>query len=210
MRLRKRSNIKKGKNSANSIWPFLESIESGWKGHQQFACWLVQFLKPTTIVDLGFDRGLSTIAFAYRNKGHVYGIEWFEEGNYITKCFALDSAFRNISQAIRLRYIKNVHLIVGPFRDIAKKWVRKIDILHIDWAHKYESAKMHYQNWKPFMKEEGVILVHDVTSYPDETGRFFNELPMHKFIFPHAQGLGVASQNEKVIQEIKKTFVLIS
>lgn len=201
-----KANIKK----SNSFFTFLENIESSSKGHQRFICWLVQFLKPTTIVDLGFDRGLSTIAFAYRNKGHVYGIEWFEEGNYATKCFALDSAFRNISQAIRLRYVKNIHLIVGPFQDIAKKWVRKIDILHIDGAHRYESAKKHYQNWRPFMKEEGVILLHNVSSYPDEMGRFFHELPMHRFIFPHAQGLGIASRNEKVIQEIKKTFALTS
>ena len=110
----------------DAAFTFLNGIDSTWKGHQRFVCWLVQKLKPKTIVDLGFDRGLSTLAFAYRNKGHVYGIDWFEEGNYATKCFALDSAFRNISNAIRFHYAKNIHLIVGPFQDIAKKWVRKM------------------------------------------------------------------------------------
>ncbi len=192
--------------SKTEVFAFLDNIDSTWKGHQKFACWLVQWLKPKTIVDLGFDRGLSTIAFAYRNKGHVFGIDWFEEGNYIPKCFALDCAFRNISDAIRFHGAKNIHLIVGPFQEIAKKWVRKIDVLHIDWAHSYRSAKQHYENWRPFMREEGVVLVHDVVAYPEETGRFFRELPMEKCVFPHAQGLGVACVNREIIEEIRRKF----
>lgn len=192
--------------SKDAAYAFLNSIDSTWKGHQKFACWLIQTIKPQTVVDLGFDRGLSTIAFAYRNKGHVYGIDWFEDGNYATKCFALDTAFRNISNAIRFHYAKNIHLIVGPFQDIAKKWVRKIDVLHIDWAHSYLSAKQHFENWKTYLNEDGVVLFHDVVAYPEETGRFFNELPMSKFIFPHAQGLGVASNNAELIEAIRKTF----
>lgn len=205
--LRKKKQFPTSKNPALA---FLDSLESTWKGHQRFACWLVQELKPQTVVDLGFDRGLSTLAFAYHNKGHVYAIDWFEDGNYASKCFALDTAFRNISNAIRFHYAKNIHLIVGPFQDIAKNWVRKIDILHIDWAHSYGSAKQHYENWKAYLREDGVILVHDVVAYPEETGRFFNELKMPKFIFPHAQGLGVACQNEEFIEQIKKTFAEFS
>lgn len=185
---------------------FINHIESSWKGHESFVFWLVQRLHPKTIVDLGFDRGLSTIAFAYRNRGHVFGIDWFEEGNYATKCFALDSAFRNISNAIRFQYAKNIHLIVGPFRDVSKTWKRKIDILHIDGAHTYAIAKHHYDNWSRYLNTDGVVLVHDVAAFPHETGRFFDELPMHKFVFPHAQGLGAASHNASLIEEIRQTF----
>lgn len=186
---------------------FINSIESTWKGHQNFACWLVQFLKPKTIVDLGFDRGLSALSFAYRNKGDVFAIDWFEEVNYATKCFALDSAFRNISNAIRFNYVKNIHLFVGPFADIAKKWVRKIDILHIDGAHSYSLAKKHFDHWKPFLTQNSVILIHDILAFPDETGQFFQDLEIeHKITFLNAQGLGVASKNETLIQEIKTTF----
>lgn len=194
----------------DAAYSFLNSIESTWNGHQKFVCWLVKIVKPKTVVDLGFDRGLSTISFAYKNKGHVYGIDWFDNRNYATKCFALDTAFRNISNAIRFQYAKNIHLIVGPYQDISKKWVRKINILHIDWAHSYGQASAHYENWKKFMSPDGVVLVHDVVAFPTETGRFFNELPMHRFIFPHAQGLGVASTNEVLIQQIKKTFCAVS
>ena len=185
---------------------FIESIESTWKGHEPFAIWLVQKLHPKTIVDLGFDRGLSTLAFAYRNGGDVFGIDWFEEGNYALKSFALDSAFRNISSAIRFKFAKNIHLIIGPFSDVSKKWTRQIDILHIDWAHTYSSVKLHYTNWIPYLKPNGIILIHDVTAYPGETGRFFEELPLPKFLFPHSSGLGVLSENSSLIEEIRKEW----
>ncbi len=189
---------------------FMNSIESTWKGHESFAFWLVQKVKPKIIVDLGFDRGLSTIVFAFKNRGHVFGIDWFEEGSYAKKCFALDSAFRNISNALRFDYAKNIHLIVGPFQEIAKTWRRKIDILHIDCAHSYQMAKQHYDNWKPFLNKDGVVIFHDILAFPDGIGKFFRGLPLYKFAFPHAQGLGVACESALLIEEIKKTFAAAS
>lgn len=187
---------------------FMGSIESSWKGHEDFVFWLVEYIKPKTVVDLGFDRGLSTIAFAYRGKGQVFGIDWFDEGNYATKSFALDSAFRNISNALRFQYAKNIHLIVGPFEEIAKSWKRKIDILHIDWAHSYASVKKHFEIWREFLQDDAVIVIHDILAFPDETGKFFQELPMYKFIFPHSQGLGVASQSKEIIEAIRQKFAV--
>lgn len=181
---------------------FLDSLESPWKGYEKFAIWLVQTMKPQTTVNLGFDRGLSTLAFAYKNRGHVFGIDWFEEVDYVEKSFALDSAFRNISNAIRLNYTKNIHLIIGPFRDVCKKWTRKIDILHIDWAYSYSMTQQHYSNWSRFLKPGGLVLIHGVVSHKEKTGRFFEELTLPKFLFSHGQGLGVASTNEVLIQEI--------
>lgn len=198
---KRRFNVRK-----DAALAFIDDIESSWKGHEPFVFWLVQHLKPKTIVDLGFDRGFSTIVFAYRNRGHVFGIDWFDEGNYASKCFALDSAFRNISNAIRFHYAKNIHLIVGPFKEIAKTWHRKIDILHIGLAQSYHAAKQHYENWHPYMNEDGVILIHDVKAFPQDVGRFYDELPYYKFTFPHAKGLGVASKNKGLIEEISNRF----
>lgn len=193
-----------------SALAFIKSIESSWKGHEAFAFWLIERLHPQTVVDLGFDRGLSTIVFAFQNKGNVFGIDWFDEGNYATKCFALDTAFRNISNALRFGYVKNIHLILGPFHEIARTWKRTIDVLQIDMAHTYESAKTHYENWGKYLSEDSVILVHDILSFPDETGRFFQELKLYKFIFPHSQGLGIASKNLELIEEIRQKFAAAS
>ncbi len=167
----------------------------------------MQHLRPKTILDLGFDRGLSTIVFAYKNKGQVFGVDWFDEGNYAVKSFALDSGFRHISNAIRFNYAKNIHLFVGPFKEIAKTWNKKIDLLHIDWAHSYASCKQHYENWSRYLTDDGVVLVHDVTTFPNETGRFFAELPFHKLILPNGHGMGIASNRVDLIEEIKARFL---
>lgn len=185
---------------------FLDSIESSWKGHERFAAWLVQQVKPRTTVDLGFDRGLSTLAFAYRNHGDVFGVDWFEEGNYAVKSYALDSAFRSISDAIRYKFARNIHLIIGPFSDVSKKWRRKIDILHIDWAHTYQSVRKQYDLWSPYLKCNGIVLIHDVTLHKIEVGRFFGELDMPKIMFPHCGGLGIASRDQSVIDLIRKKW----
>ena len=192
----------------NHALDFIDGIESSWKGHERFAMWLVQRLKPKTVVDLGFDRGLSTVAFAYKGRGHVFGVDWFEEGNYADKCIAWDVAFGNVSNALRFNYVKNVHLIVGPFRDIARKWKRKVDILHIDWAHSYESVKQHYDNWSPYLNPGALIIIHDVVAFPDGAGRFFQGLPFPKVLIPHSCGLGIVSTDSLLVEEIRQKFCL--
>lgn len=156
------------------------------------------------VVDLGFDSGLSTVAFAYRNQGKVFGIDWFEEGNYISKSLSLDIGFQNISRAIQLDYVKNIHLIIGPFADAAKKWQHRIDILHIDLAHSYEAAKKHCLDWLPHLAQNAVILVHGVVSCSEGAGRAFRELPFPQHIFPHAGGLGIATKNLALLKAIKE------
>ena len=186
---------------------FIQTIDSTWKGHEQFAMWLVKRLKPKVIVDLGFDRGLSTIAFAYKNRGQVFGIEWFfEEGSYAAKSYALDSAFQNITDAIKRKYVKNIHLIIGPYRDVLKNWNLPIDVFHIDWAHSYRSVKFQYELWRCHLKEDSVLLIHDVVAYPTEVGKFFDELSAPKYLFTEGKGLGVVSNNQALIEEIRERW----
>jgi hypothetical protein len=186
---------------------FILSIESTWKGQEAFAMWLIQKIKPKTVVDLGFHRGLSTIVFAYKNSGHVFGIDWFEEGSYAEKSIILEKAFQNISDAIRFNYVKNIHLIIGPFHDVSRTWTRSIDLLHIDLASSYSAAKFHYDNWKRYLKKGAVILIHDINRYPTEVGRFFNELPLPKVLLPTAGGLGVVTTDEALIKAIRAEWL---
>ena len=182
---------------------FIQEIESDWVANREFAMWLIQKMRPKTVVDLGFDKGLSTIVFGYRNQGHVYGIDWFEAGNYAEKSFSLDSAFRNLTEALRFKYIKNIHLIIGPFLDISVTWKRKIDLLHIDSASSYGEAKRRYEGWIRHLVEGGVILVNDVVSQKQGAGRFFEEIPFPKAVFRRGRGLGIATQNEALLDEMR-------
>jgi hypothetical protein len=167
---------------------------------------MIKTLKPRVTVDLGFDRGLSTIAFAYENSGLTFGIDWLDCKSYSEKIIALDDAFENISLAIRLNYVKNLHLIVGPFAEVSKKWTREIDLLHIDWTHHYTDAKAQYETWKRFLKDDAVFLIHDVESCAGETGRFFRELPLPKMLFPGSNGLGIATRNTDLLASIAREW----
>lgn len=186
---------------------FLDSIQSVWKSHQSFAMWLVQKIHPNTVVDVGFDQGLSTLTFAYKNRGDVFGIDWFEEGGYAAKSFVLDAAFDNIAEALRLEYARNIHLIIGPFCDVSQKWKRKIDIFHIDRAYTYASVKKRYTDWQRYLKMDAVVLVHGVLEHPAGPGRFFHEQKMPKLILPGGYGLGVLSESAALIEEIHSRWV---
>jgi hypothetical protein len=186
---------------------FIKTIDSTWKGHEPFVIWLVAILRPKVVVDLGFDRGLSTIVFAYKNKGHVFGVDWFfEEGSYAEKSAALDSAMRDITEALQRNYVKNIHLIIGPYRDVLKNWDQPIDILHIGWARTYLAVKFQYESWRCHLKDGSVLLIHDVTVFPNEVGKFFAELSFPKFLFPNGQGLGVVSSNKDLIEKIRQKW----
>lgn len=79
--------------------------------------------------------------------------------------------------------------------EAAKVWSelqvkRKVDLLHIDAFHDYESVKADCEAWLPHLVPGATVMLHDVVSYPDGVGRFFNELPGEKFLIPDCHGLG--------------------
>jgi hypothetical protein len=103
--------------------------------------------------------------------------------------------------------------IKGYFDDVAKTWDKKIDILHIDGDHSYESVKNDYETWSKFLNDDGVILFHD-TCIEELNGnhygvkKFFDEIDLPKCTFTHTFGLGVVSKNKKLIEIIQNNFDL--
>ncbi|MFW9895920.1 MAG: class I SAM-dependent methyltransferase [Candidatus Thorarchaeota archaeon] len=197
--------------NVNIAIEFLEKkILSAWKGHRYFALWLVKELKPTTIVDLGVDKGYSSFIFAAQKIGKVYGIDWFmgmslhkkvkkkERADYV-------SCMRYKRKIQRKFGIQNVTIIKGKFSEVAKKWKIPIDILHIDGTHIYEDVKEDYQIWSKFLNTNSVVLFHDTIKF-EGVKQFFNELELPKYNFTHSHGLGVASKNKDLILMIKKIY----
>ncbi len=181
-------------NTLNSI----QHIESAWKGHENFAVSLVKWMKPTTIVELGVDFGFSTIAFALPNIGTVYGVDHFAGDEHA----GYRNTYEQVVKQIGHMGIDNVVLIQSDFSELSKKWDKEIDILHIDGLHTYEMVKRDFNNWAGFVKDDGVILLHDTISFPDDVGRLFAEIRMPKFNFTHSHGLGIIAKNQEVLNKI--------
>jgi hypothetical protein len=171
-----------------------------WSGHKYFAYDLVRNLKPETIVELGTHKGTSFFSFC----------QAIQDGHLHTKIFAVDT-WRGDAQAgfygdevfdtvrdIQKSIYPNVGSVlvrktfdeaVGDFAD------RSIDLLHIDGLHTYEAVKHDFETWLPKVKENGIILLHDMVVTRDDFGvhRLWKELKQkHATLeFPHSYGLGV-------------------
>ena len=179
-------------------------IISAWTGHKEFAEWLVNYTNPQTIVDLGVDRGFSTFCFANPKKGVVYGIDTFE-GDVET---GIRKTYDYVTSLKEKYNFDNVNLIQGYFDDVVKTWDKNIDILHIDGWHHYKTVKNDYENWTKFLTENSVTLLHDTESYPNDVGKFFNQIDLPKINFKNSAGLGVVSKNSALIDVISKKYNL--
>lgn len=186
---------------------------TAWTGHRSFAEWLVSYKKPEVIVDLGVDYGFSTFSFAIPRVGHTYGIDNFTGDDFTGS----DNSRRRYSFVMmkreKLHLQDNLTIIEGDFNDVALKWDKKIDILHIDGSHHYEDVKRDFETWSKFVADDGIILLHDTcveTFEGNEYGvkKFFDEIELPKVTFTHCFGLGVVSKDSQVIELIKSRFGL--
>ena len=171
---------------------------TAWLGHGGFAVRCVETLKPKLVVDLGVDYGYSTFCFAWPRVGKVVGIDCFEGDPHAGKRDTYEYV-----EGLRQRLgMDNVEFIKGYFEDIAKGWKQKIDILHIDGMHDYESVKQDFETWTKFLRPGGLVLFHDTRSFPNDVGRFFKELEGYKHEFLEWHGLGVWSDSEATLKAV--------
>jgi hypothetical protein len=192
---------------SGDIGEILGSIPSAWnvppKGHHEFAKWLVETLNPKVTVELGIDYGYSLFVWSIYNNGMVYGIDSFSTEHHASR---IDDDYQFVIDIKEKLKLDNLNVIRGFFDGVAKTWKRKIDILHIDGLHDYANCKNDYETWGKFVKPTGAIVFHDTISYPNDVGRLFSEINLPKFNFTNSHGLGVVSQDSKLIEKIENKF----
>jgi predicted O-methyltransferase YrrM len=193
----------------NEVEEILGAIPSGWnyppKSHREFVEWLINRIKPEVTVELGVDYGYSSFLMALCQENPVYGVDCFDVSVHGPR---EDDDYQFVMSVKEKLGLDNLEIIKGYFDDVAKTWDKEIDLLHIDGLHDYKNCKNDCDTWAPLVKEDGVILFHDTVSNPDGAGLFFSQLDVPKVNFTNSFGLGVASNNADLIEEIKQTFKL--
>jgi predicted O-methyltransferase YrrM len=191
----------------NEVEEILGAIPSGWncppKSHREFVEWLINKINPEVTVELGVDYGYSVFFMAMVQDNPVYGIDCFDTSKHGPR---EDDDYQFVMSVKEKLGLDNLEIIKGYFDDVVKTWDKEIDLLHIDGLHDYENCKNDCDTWAPLLKENGVILFHDTVSNPDGAGLFFSQLEVPKVNFTNSFGLGVASNDVKLIEEIKKEF----
>jgi hypothetical protein len=172
---------------------------SGWIEHVPFAMYLIDVLRPRTLVELGSWYGVSYCAFC----------QTVETLDSDTRCFAVDTwrgdphagdigdhVLAELKAHHDPRYSHFSRLMQMTFDEaVAHFEDGSIDLLHIDGYHTYDAVRHDFESWLPRMSERGVILFHDVAEHKLDFGvwRFWEELktryPSYEVEFGHGLGL---------------------
>ncbi len=96
------------------------------------------------------------------------------------------------------------------FKDAASDFSESsIDLLHIDGFHTYESVKEDFETWIPKMKNDGIVLMHDIFVRRETFGvyKLWKEIKsVYKSLeFTNSHGLGVLFIGE-IPGRVKKIF----
>jgi len=133
-----------------------------------------------TIVELGVDYGFSFFTMAWDfPKALVIGIDNFcydKSGSTDARKPHLETYLSNYP---------NARLLEGDTTTIGNGWKNSdmyldVDVLHLDAGHDYEEVKADFEAWEPHVISGGVIMFHDIESFPDTVGKFFSELEGEK------------------------------
>ena len=171
-----------------------------WEGHRDFAYDLLQFVRPERLVELGSQYGCSLFSFCQAVRDFKLDTEinavdmWSGDiGAEITgeEVYAL-------VQKTAATYYPEVkrHLFQMRFDQALPDFAdESIDILHIDGGHTFEDVEHDFTTWLPKLKENGIVLFHDVYSPIDQGSCDHWEKTKKEydcyFDFTHSCGLGI-------------------
>lgn len=179
--------------------PALIGPDTAWSCHLPFAFWLMEALRPATLVELGVHSGVSYCTFcqAAAQLGlatAAYGVDTWQ-GDAHAGAYG-DQVLDALRAHHDARYGSFSHLVRATFDEARTHFPPgSIDLLHIDGLHTYEAVLHDFESWLPLMSSRGVMLFHDITVRERDFGvwRLWQELSARypSFAFPFGHGLGV-------------------
>lgn len=139
------------------------------------------------ILEIGVRTGASTLSF-------LFGIEdrWDDSMLYsidINDCSAVVKPFEKVQ--------RKWQFIQGDSQKV--EWDKPIDVLLIDGDHSYEGVRADYTRFEPYVKDNGLILLHDVLWPKKGVARFFwDEITYPKSVLPLSpSGMGIVYKKKE-------------
>ena len=185
-----------------------------WLEHVPFAFWIVDSLRPSTLVELGTHSGNSYAGFAQAVQRlglptACYAVDTWRgdahAGFYDERVFAEWSAYHD------RHFAAFSSLIRSTFADAAAHFpLGSVDLLHSDGCHTYEAVCADLELWLPRLSRRGVLLLHDINVREGEFGvwRRWEELKAQfpSFEFLHGHGLGVLGVGADLPEPVRWLF----
>ena len=186
-------------------------LDTGWHGHIFFAYDLVRNCRPARIVELGTAKGHSffSICQAVKDGGldtELFAVDTWQGDKHAG--FYDDSVWDNVNRIKKAFYDSlQISLLRKKFDEAVDDFEEKsIDVLHIDGCHTYEAAKNDFERWIGKVKDNGIVLLHDINERMDDFGvyKLWDELKKQydTMEFYHSHGLGVLCKNAKGFSDI--------
>lgn len=114
-----------------------------------------------TILELGTRTGESTTAFllgAEITDGHVFSVD-------VNPCPAAAARVKEIGLEDRWTFLQTDDMDL-PWDAVTHPWVQELDMLFIDTSHVYEHTVGELRKFEPWVRDGGVIVMHDPISFP--------------------------------------------
>lgn len=199
---------------STSYWLPVQFPVSAWNTHAPFAAWLIDVLRPASVVELGTHTGFSCFAFAEAaaRLGHpmvISALDSWQGDDHAG--FYGEEVLESVRLIAERDYPGSVRLVRGWFTESRPLFEdASADLLHIDGRHGYEDAVEDYEEWRSVVREGGVILFHDIAERDRGFGvwRLWERLEReHRtFAFHHGHGLGVLSVGDVKVDALQRLF----
>jgi len=189
---------------ASSYWVPAHFPRSAWVSHAPFTFWLMDVLRPRSIVELGTFQGYSCFVFAEgaRRLGLDCSISALDswEGDDHAGHYG-DWVYTEVAAVAARDYPASVRLVRGYFEQSRPLFSEdSVDLLHIDGRHGYDDVLSDFTAWQSTVRQGGIVLFHDIAEHQPGFGvwRLWEELrEQHpSFEFEHGHGLGVLAIGE--------------
>jgi Methyltransferase domain len=203
--------------SPASFWRPKRKPGSAWTEHAPFAFWMVDTLRPRTIVELGTHNGYSLLCFCQAIKeigyssARAYGIDTWQGDQQAG--FYGENVMQRLESYHQPRYGEFSTLVKSTFDDALPTFEDgSIDLLHIDGRHFYEDVKHDFESWRPKLSNRAVVLFHDTRVLDRNFGvlRLWSEVSQDtpSFEFAHCCGLGVLGLGSNLPPRLSKLLAL--